>query len=121
MAGWEPCYEEYMTMCDVSKWDKIVKRDSLQAFPCDAELAVPGLMCCYGESGEGDSCSDPACPLRPIFEEYMAMRAVVKAVLYDRTPAHMARAARRSPAAFPDRPEVVKRYGAIADAWDGIA
>ncbi len=69
-----------------SLWETIQGRDTLEAFPCVAELSIPGLMCCYGESGEGDSCSDPACPLRPIYEEYLALRAVVEADLAGTTP-----------------------------------
>ena len=108
----------------MSLWYTILGRETLDHLPCVPEGIDVGMNAisyfCSAEEAPECKIAD-LCPLHPIYEEYMAMRAVVKAVLYDRTPAHMARAARRSPAAFPDRPEVVKRYGAIAEAWEAIA
>ena len=78
----------------MSKWDKIMKRDSLQAFPCVADL--------YCIMAGDDQCEDPnfapcpdpgRCALRPIYKEYLALRDVVEAMFVGiegmRTPQHV--------------------------------
>ena len=71
----------------MSKWDKIVKRDSLQAFPCVADLHCIEAGDDQCEDPNFAPCPDPGrCALRPIFEEYMVLRAVVEADLAGTTP-----------------------------------
>lgn len=107
----------------MSKWAAILERDSLQAFPCIAELEPPGLMCCYGKSLDGDSCSDPACPARPIFAEYLLLRAVVEAELtvsIGATPETIAKGWRNYSGQRYITDWQRERANKRADAWDGL-
>ncbi len=71
----------------MSKWDKIVKRTILHDFPCTPEGCDVGAIIHFCTSEDTPDCEiEERCPLRPIYEEYLALRAVVEADLAGTTP-----------------------------------
>ncbi len=107
----------------MSKWDKIVKRDSLQAFPCVADLHCIEAGDDQCEDPNFAPCPDPGrCALRPIYEEYLGLRAVVEAELDGVTPEAKAESNRRlADAADRTQQAAPGSYTIKAKAWEGIA
>ncbi len=73
----------------MSLWYTIRGRETMEHFPCVPEGIDVGMnaISYFCSSDETPECKiADLCPLRPIYEEYMAMRAVVEAVLGGSTP-----------------------------------
>ena len=73
----------------MSLWHTILGREMMEHFPCvpegiDVGMNAIGYFCSSDETPECKIAK--LCPLRPIYEEYEAMRAVVIAVLGGSTP-----------------------------------
>lgn len=73
----------------MSLWHTILGRETMEHFPCVPEGIDVGMNAisyfCSAEEAPECRIAD-LCPLRPIYEEYLALRAVVQAVLGGSTP-----------------------------------
>ena len=73
----------------MSLWHTIRGRETMEHFPCvpegiDVGMNAIGYFCSSEETPECKIAE--LCPLRPVYEEYQALRAVVQAVLGGSTP-----------------------------------
>ena len=104
----------------MSKWDKIVRCDSLQAFPCIADLHCIEAGDDQCEDPNFAPCPDPGrCALRPIYEEYLALRDVVAAELGHYSPTYRAEHWRIK-AKMAATPEAKAMCMKNAAAWDAL-
>lgn len=107
-----------------SKWATIQDRQALHDFPCVPEGCDSGRVeIHFCASGLTTDCEiEDVCPLRPIYKEYMRLRAVVEAVLGNSTPEAEAARARRFIKQFGDvGPLSDFNYAISAKAWEAIA
>jgi len=108
----------------VSLWHTIRGRETMEHFPCVPEGIDVGMnaISYFCSSEEMPECKiADLCPLRPIYEEYEAMRTVVIAELAGATPQGLASRYRTFSMAtlLPkwQKGRAIKR----ADAWEGLA
>jgi len=103
-------------------WETIKARTMLHNFPCTSE----GLDYRLGEihfcvSSDTPACEiEEICPLRPIYEEYRKLRAVVEAESLQMAPGEVVAVYRRL-AAKEGNPQQAAKWRDLAKAWEGIA
>ena len=106
----------------MSKWDAMRERKTLHDFPCPREGWAKGepRLRCYPEL---EKCGqDGECPYEFVYRQYIALRAVVEAVLgSSMRPADMVSKARFHLAENFDPPSAIKaRYTDRIEAWEAI-
>ena len=107
----------------MSLWHTILGRETMEQFPCVPEGIDVGMNAInyFCSSEETPECKiAELCPLRSIYEEYQALRAVVMAELSRATPQGLA-SAYRTFSTVTELPkwqkgQAIKR----ADAWKGL-
>lgn len=99
----------------MSEWATIKSRDTLEAFPCVNDFSALKGLCCFGTDCYMDDCA-----VLPFYRQYMALSAVVEAVLGDLTPAIMAAQAQEIVGHETDA-ESAERYRGLEQAWEAIA
>ena len=107
---------------DVSKWQAMRERKTLHDFPCPREGWADGefRQRCYPEL---EKCGqDGECSYELVYHQYVALHAVVAAVLDGATPVQRAQGARRL-AAHAKTTGLASEdsYIATAEAWEGMA
>ncbi len=109
---------------DVSLWHTILGRETMEHFPCvpkgiDVGMNAIGYFCSSEETPECKIAE--LCPLRPIYEEYMVLRAVVEAELARATPKAKAESNRRlADAADRTQQAAPGPYTIKAETWEGL-
>lgn len=119
-AGLRACRKEG----DVSLWHTIRGRETLDHFPCvpkgiDVGMNAISYFCSAAETPECKIAD--LCPLRPIYEEYRALRAVVKSELAGTTSKQTAKGYRKMAAQRHLADWQRARAATRAEAWEGIA
>ncbi len=107
----------------VSKWQAMRDRKTIHDFPCPREGWAKGefRLRCYPEL---EKCGlDGECSYEFAYRQYIALRAVVAAMLEDVSPANEAMVARKSAEmSWAKRtPGAVRRMIEKAEAWEAIA
>lgn len=97
----------------MSLWDAILKRGTLDDFWCHDGYCEPDCQCRHGLG---------TCPALVIHKEYLALRAVVEAMLGELTPAeHVTNMRRFVDRCGPKDSDMRDRVSNQAATWEGIA